>query len=88
MAEMQGQQGDIGKMISNVGQGLAMLTDLVGKTPGVDPSIAERFGGLVQEFTSLIEAISGGGEDEQPPQQQPMGTTSPEAGGNPNAVPA
>jgi hypothetical protein len=86
MAEMQGQQGDIGKMISNVGQGLAMLADLVGKTPGVDPSIPERFGGLVQEFTSLIEAISGGEGGQAP--QQPMGTTSPEAGGNPNAMPA
>lgn len=89
MAEMQGQQGDLGKLISNVGQGLSMLADLAGKTPGVDPQIPQRFGALVEEFTALIEAMSGSGEsEEQAPAPAQQGTTSPEAGGNPNARPA
>lgn len=89
MAEMQGQeqgQGDLGKLISNTGQGLSMLADLAGKTQGVDPSIPERFAALVEEFTGLIEALSGSGE--QAPAPMPTGTTSPEQGANPNARPA
>ncbi len=86
MEEMQGQQGDVGKLISNTGQGLTMLADLAGKTEGVDPQIPQRFGALVEEFTALIEALSGGSQEQAPP-QSPPGTTSPEAGGNPGARP-
>ena len=81
--EQQPQEGgDIGQLVDTVGQGLSIISELVGKTPGVDPAIPQQFAALAEQFTALIEQMSGG--QEQMPQQ---GTTSPEQGANPNARP-
>lgn len=78
----QGGGDDIGTLVDTVGQGLTILSELVGKTQGVDPAIPQAFAQLADQFTQLIEMMSGG--EQQAPQQ---GTTSPEQGANPNARP-
>lgn len=87
MAQQQGQQmegqggsNDIAMLVDTVGQGLAILSELVGKTPGTDPAVAQGFASMGEQFASLIEQMSGG----KAPQQ---GTVSPEQGGNMNARP-
>lgn len=85
MAQGQQPQGggeDIGMLVDTVGQGLTILGELVGKTPGVDPAIPQQFSALSEQFAMLIEQLGGG--QQQAPQQ---GTTSPEQGANPNARP-
>ena len=77
----QGGGDDIGMLVDTVGQGLTILAELVGKTPGVDPAVPQQFASMAEQFSGLIEALSGG------QQQQPQGTTSPEQGANPNARP-
>jgi hypothetical protein len=77
----QGGGDDIGMLVDTVGQGLTILSELVGKTPGVDPAIPQAFSSLAEQFAGLIEQMGGGA---QQPQQ---GTTSPEQGANPNARP-
>lgn len=84
------EQSQVGQLIQNVSKGLMMILQLTKKTEGMDPQIAQRMQAVVDEFGSVIDALTGGGEEQGPPQppQQAGAVASPESGGNPNARPA
>jgi hypothetical protein len=52
--------GALGELVNNVGQGLTMIADLVGKTQGAPPEAAQMAQGLLQGFQDLLGLMSGG----------------------------
>lgn len=87
----QGQgPGKASQLVASIHDGLMQLMDMVNKA-GIKPAEA-ALAKLIQGFESLVEnELGSGGEQEQPgapdESQQPPGSASPEAGGNPNARP-
>lgn len=78
----QGGGEDPKQLIIDVHTGLAKIVQMVeGKAP--EP-IVKQLEGSLQAFRSAMEALMGGGGQPQPADS---GSSSPEQGGNPNAVP-
>jgi hypothetical protein len=80
-------QGAMGGLVQGVMKGLNMFGQALEKG-GAPAPVLDRVSGLIQEFQGIIEELSNGAGEEQPPARQAEGTTSPEQGGNPGAVPA
>ncbi len=84
-AEQGGGQDQFAELVSNLSDGLSMLTQLASQ---VDPESAQGFDQINQQFQGLVQGMAqkmGGG---QPPSPGGQGMASPEAGGNPGAKPA
>ncbi len=76
-AAPEGGGDELSSLIQNLASGMQMLTETVQAT-GIRPDIAERMAALQQEFSSLMDEISGAGGQEAAPAGQ--GVASPEAG--------
>lgn len=73
MAEMEQGGGGVGEMINQLGQGLTMLVEGLGKA-GAPPEIVEPFSAALEAFTAGAQALQSGGAPSQ-------GAAAPEAGG-------
>lgn len=64
----EGGDGQMGKMINMIGQGLTMLTEGLQKA-GAPEQVVAPFGAALQAFTQGVQALQGGGGGEQQAQQ-------------------
>jgi hypothetical protein len=71
-------------MIQSVGKGLEMISQIMDKVPDTPPEAKDKMAAALENFNGAIEILTGGGQQEQPPQ----GPSTPEQGGAPGAVPA
>lgn len=94
-AAEQGQKsGGASELIVGVDAGLSKLVAMLDQAQGVDPKIKESIGNALQMYRQGVESLLASdpnqkGMPEQGPMKKPMPSqsASPEAGGNPNAVP-
>lgn len=63
--------GQIADLLGNVGQGLAMLSEVITDS-GIDPALAEEIQALQAGFDGVVEKIASGGAAAQPQGQAPM----------------
>ena len=78
-AEGGGEQeaaGALGELVNNVGQGLQMIADLVGKTSDAPPEAAQIASGLLDGFSQLLNVMGGGGGPQAASQQMPANANS------------
>lgn len=74
--------GGPAKLISDIQDGMKKLGSLLEQSGAAEPEELQEYSQLIQGFESFIENLmSGGGQKAAP------ATSSPEAGGNPNARP-
>ena len=69
-APQEGGGGELGDLLGNLSQGMAMLTEVVSEA-GINPAIAERLQGIQSEFDSVVQEIAGGGGEQAPQGQVP-----------------
>lgn len=86
MAQQQSAQSQLSQLVQSVGSGLSTLGQIMSKVQGLPEGAAEKMQGIVSEYQSLIEELSGGGQ-EAPAQEAPApGPASMEGG--PRGMPA
>ena len=77
------------KLVVNIADGLAMLTDVVGSA-GLSPEVAQGFGALNEQFKGLVQTLMQPSEEGAPPPEEagaPQAVSPREAGGG-KAIPA
>lgn len=88
-AEGQEQSGDsqVTDLISNISNGLAMLTDAIGS---VSPELGQAWQAFNEQYKQLVEQSMQGAQGGQPQPPTAAGShgMSPEASANPGAQPA
>lgn len=77
-----GSGGGITDVLSKLDAGLYQVTEALKTGPAPDEAKA-AFQTALESFRQGLEILTGGGEAQEGPSQ----TTTPEQGGNPNAVP-
>ena len=75
-------KGTVSGLLTSVGKGLGMVSQMMQKVPDVPPELKDRMSALMEEYSAIIGELSSGGA------QQPMNGQAPETGGSPSAVPA
>jgi phytoene/squalene synthetase len=79
-----GGDGGIEQVLQAIGDGLAKVNEAMASAQGAPEEAKSAFAAAQQAFQQGLDALQAGDSDQG---QAPSQTTTPEQGGNPNAVP-
>jgi hypothetical protein len=80
--------GGAAQLVSGVHTQLMALMDMLDKSPSVGPEDKEALGQIISQYQSFVQNNLGSAPGQKPQAGPPQpGSTSPEAGANPNARP-
>lgn len=65
---------DVGELVSGIGDGLNTLVQILSQVPDAPEGAAEALAGILDQYTSFVDQISGGAPSAE------QGTVPPEAG--------
>lgn len=80
---MADQQGQLTQLITSVGSGLTTIADIMGQVQGLPEGMAQRMGGVVQEYQAIVSELSG-----EAPDKAPMSGNATVEAGTAKAAPA